>query len=432
MGAIRARLARHPQVVIGGLLAAVVALGWAGYQGTHYYKARSHYQAARQAVDRRDWKAAQGHVTEALRHRPDDPDTHLLAAKVERRLEHLDEARQHLNTCELLQGDETQAVKVERALIRVYAGELTAVEKFLLTRVREGDPESVEILDTLAAAYELNYREAEAQRCLDDLLSRQPDHFDALVRRGRTARNMGWHEDAIRYFEKALRLRPDVDIVRTVLAETLVGYGRFAQARGHFEQLRERQPQNPGLLFGIALCAAGTGEHDTALRLFNQLLDANPNNWTVLNERGKLAVQLDRPEDGVSDLRAADALAPPDVAPTQLVNCLHLLGKSDEARKYQEKVDRILADRARAAQLGDQIRETSPNDPELRYELGSILLRLGKQRDAVHWLRTAIEKDPGHRKTHEALLGFFQSVNAFQEAEYHRRILQQLPGVPPR
>jgi tetratricopeptide (TPR) repeat protein len=234
---------------------------------------------------------------------------------------------------------------------------------------------------------------------------------------------MGWQEDAIQYYEKALLIRPDVDNVRLALAETLVGYGHFDRAQEHLEWLRERQPQNPGVLFGLARCAAATGANDKALQLLNQLLAANPNNWLALNERGKLAVQCDRPEDAVSDLRKADSLAPPDVAPTHLVGCLLLLGKHDEALKYQEKAARILADRKRRAELGDLIREKSPNDPDLRYELGCILLRLGNQRDAVHWFRTALDKDPGHRKTHEALMNFFLSVNAFEQAEQHRRVL---------
>ena len=433
MGAIRVRLAawkgRHPQLTIWGLLAVGMLLCWAGYEGTQYYNARSHYQTAQQAAERRDWKAARESLKEALRLWPDSPDTYLLAARVERRLEHLDVAKQHLDNCQRLQGSETQAVKVERALLRVHAGELAEVEKFLRACVQQDDPATVEILDILAAALELNYREAEAQRCLDDLLQRQPEHFDALVRRGRTARNMGWYEDAIRYYEKALLIRPDVDNVRLAMAELQVGYGLFDQAREHLERLRERQPQNPSVLFGLARCAAGTGENDKALHLFDQMLTANPNNWMVLNERGKLAVQRDRPEDGVSDLRRADSLAPPDVAPTDLVKCLLLLGKHDEARKYQEKAARILADRKRSAELGDLIREKTPNDPEPRHEMGLVLLRLGKQRDAVHWFRTALEKNPGHRKSHEALVEFFQSVNAIEEAEHHRRILQRLPGT---
>lgn len=432
MGAIRAKLAawrrRHPRAVLCGLLAAVALLGWAGYRAVLDHRADSYHRAAREAAERHDWKAAVEQLKEAQRLAPDNAATYLLAARAERRLEHLDAAKRYLDTCQRLEGRETQAIKVERALLRVHEGELAEVEEFLRACVRQDDPDSAEILDILAAALEINYRDAEAQRCLDELLRRQPDHFDALVRRGRTAKSMGWFEDAAQYYERALQVRPDVDSVRLAVAEIQVVLGRFGQAREHFERLRERQPQNASVLFGIARCAAGTGENDKALQLFTRLLEANPNDWMVLTERGWLAVQLDRPQDGEADLRRADALAPPDVPPTQLVKCLRLLGKAEEARKYQEKVDRILADRKRAGELGDLIREKTPDDPELRYELGCILLRQGRNRDAVHWFNTALAKDPGHRKTHEALAEFYQSVRAFDQAERHRRALRGLPS----
>lgn len=427
MTAIRPRLAawigRHPLLTTSGLLGVVALLCWGGYQWNRYRDAQSDYRTAQQAVERHDWKAARVSLKEAMRKWPDSPETVLLAARVERRLEALDEAKKLLDTCQRLQGTETQAIKVERALLRLHAGKLAEVEDFLRECVQRDDPDTVEILDILAGALEISYRDAAAQRCLDELLKRQPRNFDALARRGRMARNMGWHEDAIQYYEKALLIRPDADNLRMALSEVQVGYGHFDRAREHLEWLRERQPQNPGVLFGLARCAAAAGENDKALQLLNQLLAANPNNWLALNERGKLAVQCDRPEDAVADLRKADSLAPPDVAPTHLVSCLLILGRRDEALKYQEKAARILADRKRSAELGDLIREKAPNDPELRYELGSVLLRLGKQRDAVHWFRTALEKDPRHRKTHEALMNFFMSVNAFEQAEQHRRIL---------
>lgn len=435
MGAFRARIAgwtsRHPVAIRTGLLAGVVLIAAGWYFWADYAHARDKYREARDAAERREWKKADELVKEALDLRPDSADNHLLAARVERRLEHLDQARRHLDTAQKLLGGETLAIQVERALVRLHAGEFAAVEPFLRECVRQDSPDSVEILDLMAAALEVNYRVAEAQQCLDDLLRRQPDHFDALVRRGRTARTMGWHEDAVGYFEKALALRPEVDSVRAVLAETQGTYGQFDRARANFEHLLRRQPGNGAYRFGLALCYAGTGQADKALPIFNELLAVNPDNWMALLERGKLAVQQDRPDLGLPDLRRADALAPPDTSPTALVACLLALGKRDEARKYQEKADRILAERKRMSELGDRIRET-PNDPDPRSELGRLLLQVGKQREGVHWLRTALEKDPKYRPAHEALAQFFESVNAVNEALLHRRALQQLGGNPPR
>ncbi len=424
------RLAPYRRSALLVIAIAFVLVCYGAYWGWNYYQTNSRYQTALQTVERREWKRAREQLKELIQQSP-TPDHYLLAARAERRLENLSEAKKLLDLCQRLQGSETDAIKIERALLRIHEGELLEVEQFLRESITNNESHAVEILDLLSAALEVNYREAEAQRCLDELLRRQPEHFDALVRRGRTARNMGWQEDAIQYFQRALRLRPEVDNVRIILAETLVNYGHYDQAREHYETLSQKQSQNPAVPFGLALSYLGTGESNKALQLLNQIIAANPKNWVALNERGKLAIQLDKAEEAVADLRLAESLAPADVAPTHLVSCLLLLGRHEEARKYQEKVARIHADRKLATDLGDRIREQAPNDPELRYQLGTQLLRTGKQRDGVHWLRTAIEKDPNHRKSHEALLDFFQSVNAIEQAEYHRRILQQLTKLPP-
>jgi tetratricopeptide (TPR) repeat protein len=369
-------------------------------------------------------------VEACLRDWSDSPQTHLLAARAARRLELHEEAERHLDTCQRLQGKETQAVRVERALLRVHRGDLAGVEDFLRACVAQDDPDTVEILDILSAALILDYRVADAHRCLDDLLRRQPDHFHALVRRGWTAEKQARYALAVESHQKALDLRPQADNVRLSLAELQVVLGRFADAQEHFEYLRARQPENPSVLFGLARCLSGTGQKEQALALLDRLLARHPNDWKALSERGWVCVQLDRPAEAEAYLRRAESLAPPDLPLlTLLADCLRLLGKQEEARAYRVKADRLKADIQRAGQLGDLIREKSPNDPALRHELACILLRLGKQQDALHWFRTALDKDPAHRPTHESLAAFYEKAGAFQQAHAHRRILEGLGGA---
>jgi tetratricopeptide (TPR) repeat protein len=235
---------------------------------------------------------------------------------------------------------------------------------------------------------------------------------------------MSRYADAVQYLAKALALRPDVDAVRLSLAELEVAVGRFTEAQGHFEQLRERQPNHPSVLFGLARCLAGTGQKEQSLELLDRLLAAHPQDWKALGERGWLAVELDRPAEAEIYLRRAESLAPPDLPLLiRLAECLRLQGKDDQARIYRENADRLKAEFERASYLGDLIREKSPNDPALRHELACILLRLGKPKDALHWFQTALEKDPAHAPTHKSLAEFYDEVGDPEQAARHRRFV---------
>src|SRR5215207_8978298 len=110
VGAIRAKLAawkrQYPRLVLGGLIVVGTLLCWAGYRVERYYEARSHYRAAQQAVEQREWKTALDRLQESQRIEPNNPATYLLAARAERRLENLDNAKKQLDICQRLQGGE--------------------------------------------------------------------------------------------------------------------------------------------------------------------------------------------------------------------------------------------------------------------------------------------------------------------------------------
>jgi tetratricopeptide (TPR) repeat protein len=438
LGGIGTRLAawrqRHPRWAIGGLVVLVALLGGAGYRGGWYLWARSHFRAAQQALDRHAWAEARKHLQACQRVWSDSPAVHLAAARAARRLEKFDEAKEHLDSCQRLPGTPEQALKVERSLLQVWRsnGDLTGQEEFLRDCVRQDDPDAVEILDSLSVALIIQYRILEAHECLGELLRRQPDHFDALARRGVTAKNLGWYAEAVEHLDKALALRPDADNVRLGLAEIQVVLGRFTDAQPHFELLLKHQPGNPSVLFGLARCRAGLGDKEKALPLLDRVLAGNPNDWKALGERGWVAVELDRPAEGETYLRQAIALAPPDVALlVHFADCLRLVGKSEEARENLDKADRLKADIRRADQLGDLIREKDPNNPDLRHELACILLRVGKKPDALHWFGTALEKNPRHRPTHQSLAEFYEQAGDFERAAQHRRFLEGSGGTPP-
>jgi predicted Zn-dependent protease len=399
-------------------------LGGAAYQTYGYFAARGHFRSAQAALDRHDWDAAYKHLGAYLRARPDSPDAHRLAARAARRLNLPDDAQSHLDTCRRLEGEETQATKVEQALLRLHRGDLRGTESFLRASVARDDPDAVEILDILSAALIFDYRLPEAHRCLDDLLRRQPDNFDMLVRHAWTAQNQAWNTVAVESLSKALTLRPEADEVRLSLIQNLLILDRYADALAEAERLHDRQPDNPEVVFTLARCLAGEGQKKRAVELLDGLLPQEPDNPSVLGERGWLAMELDRPDEAEGYLRRAQSVSPPDqVLLTRFADCLRLNGKHDEARRYREKAERLREDTQQALRLTKQIREERPDSPDLYHELACLLLRLDKGPDALRFFHKALEKDPRHRPTHESLAAYFTRVGDARQAAFHRRQL---------
>src|SRR5262249_23361938 len=130
---------QHRRLALGGLVGLAALLSWPSYLGIRFCLARSHFRAAQAAVHRTDWAAAHEQLEASLRGWPVDPAAHLLAARVARRLERLVEAEEHLVACQRLLGEEAQAIKVERALLRVHQRDLAKVEDYLRNCIANED-----------------------------------------------------------------------------------------------------------------------------------------------------------------------------------------------------------------------------------------------------------------------------------------------------
>lgn len=61
----------------------------------------------------------------------------------------------------------------------------------------------------------------------------------------------------------------------------------------------------------------------------------------------------------------------------------------------------------------------------MRYEAGMIFLRNGFTQDGLRWLYTALDADPNHRPTHQALADYFERTGEEAQARHHRRFLDK-------
>jgi predicted Zn-dependent protease len=380
-------------------LGLVALLAAAGYAAFPLVRGEYHARAGLAAAERRDFSAAHEQFVRALEDRPGRPELHLLAARCARRAGLYSQAADHLADCQRLHGS-ADAVSLERALLVATRGQLSEdVEAYLRQYA-----DSAEALEALSRGYCKAHRLASARTCLARWLEREPDSLDALLLRGWVAERQNRHHDAADDYRRAAALDGGHREARLRLAKVLLdGTRQTEQAAAVFVRLWQEAPGAVEVGVGLALCRARTGQPEEAARLLDELLDHNPNDATLLIERGKLALDMDDPAAARGWLEKGVARAPYHYrANYALYRCLAALGESDGARRALEQSRRIEADRRRLDGLIAALNER-PHSPELRTEIGEIYLRHGEPEEAAFWLTGALESAPDYEPARRLL-----------------------------
>jgi len=170
----------------------------------------------------------------------------------------------------------------------------------------------------------------------------------------------------------------------------------------------QHAPANQDLLKALASLSGLRGaEGDTARQAVNQLLAAGENVALLHFCLGGLAWQQGDLEKTRFHFDAAYASAPqaPDIAN----NLAAVLANGEKP------------DLARALAIIQPLVERFPNHPYYRDTRGQILLRLGRDREAVQDLEFSLAKLDDPRPTHKALAQAYRKLGISDLAEEHER-----------
>jgi tetratricopeptide (TPR) repeat protein len=406
---------------------ALLAGGW--YARVHYWLPRKSLGEAELALKQREFERARLELEKCLLAWPKDPRVYFLLARTARRAGDLDQAERHLRQCEQLQGGRSDPrlgdTRLEKVLILAQRGEIAEAERFLRRRIQEGHPDRLLILETLSWEFMGRNRLSEALSLLNLWLEEQPDDYEALVRRGWVEEHMFDMDKAADDYRKALALRPERDNVRQRLTEVLLARNRTTDALAEAEELLRRQPDNPEANYCYARCLRLLGRTQAAEQLLDRLLAGQPRHAKALGMRAELAIEAGRDQEASKLLARAVELDPSDQSlKYTLLLCLNRLGRTKEAKSVEAKMAESAAEIKRMDKLVREVNQ-KPNDPALRYEAGMIFLRNGFTQDGLHWLSTALDVDPNHRPTHQALADYFERTGDESRARPHRQFLDR-------
>jgi Tfp pilus assembly protein PilF len=380
--------------------------------------AGKHYREAREALAREDFAQAQQHLALCAKVWVWGAETRLLQARAARLAGEYDQAETYLRESAEL-GAPPEAVTVERLLRMAQQGDLAEVESRLVGRVLQGHPDSVLILEVLTRAYLANYQLGQARECVRRWLELEPDRVRAWAFRAEVFERVKDKEQFRASYRRLVELEPENLDYRLTLAGLLTDY-EPGEALEHFAHVRARRGDSPVLLTGLARCLLNLGRPDDARPLLDAVLAEHPDDWAALFERARLAQETGTAEEAEPYIRRAAALKPNELGILHgLCTCLERLGKRREAEEVQARLERVKADLARVADLTRKV-ASRPGDPDLRCEVGTILMRNGLEAEGLGWLATALRCDPLHPPTHEALAEYYERTGESERAAEHR------------
>jgi tetratricopeptide (TPR) repeat protein len=327
---------------------------------------------------------------------------------------------------------------------------------------RHSDKKAVQrLIDRVATPYgdlpEAHFAMGLAAVSADDLMRAQGEFQKALQQRpdwesaelayaqllARTSPS-----SAIESLNEFLARKPEARDARLTLARLLISERNYAAARAQFDILLKDSPDNPDVVYPVAMLALQQGDAAGARTQLEKLLKLDfPDKSAVHVFLGQLDEEEKKPDLALDHYRQVTAGDQYIAARGRAAQILLRQGKLEEAREQlrttrggtpAEKIQLILveAQLLREAGRGDEsyaLLEAAlakqPDNPELLYETALAAERQGKPQVLEKHLGHLIKLKPDHAHALNAF-GYSLAERNIRLAEAHKLLTQALALAP--
>jgi tetratricopeptide (TPR) repeat protein len=329
---------------------------------------------------------------------------------------------------------------------------------------RHNDKKAVQkLVDRLAASYdslpEAHFAMSQAaatagdnMRALNEIekaLELRPDwEAAALVRAQLQARSSpGTAIDKLSGF---VSRQPGAGDARLTLARLLISEKQYAEARAHFDRLLKENPDNPEVVYPVAMLALQQGDVATGRQQLEKLLNTDFHDKNAIHFfLGQLDEEQARPDAALEHYRQVTAGEQFVAAHSRAAQILAQQGKIEAARELLHKAAagspdptrfllaeaQLLREAGRGAEalsLLDNALLKQPDNTDLLYEVAMLADRQGKHELLERRLKHLLSLKPDHPQALNAL-GYSWADRNIHLGEAERLIakaVQQAPEDP--
>lgn len=210
------------------------------------------------------------------------------------------------------------------------------------------------------------------------VLADDPNVIDAWFNLGNVYYRAGQYPEAIKYFSKALELKPDYDLPVINMANAYRRMGRDDAALAGYEHYLTIDPKNAHVRYQIGEIQLDRGDLASAEQSFRQALEINPREASARNALGVVAFSRGDRATAEREVRAALEIKK-DVR----------LAHYNLALFAEERNDPATAEAEYRKEL-----ELHPNAYKAAFNLGRLYERLGNTNGQIAALKQAVEQNP--------------------------------------
>jgi tetratricopeptide (TPR) repeat protein len=409
--------------VVSGAI--ILAVGW--FVVYPFWQSEQLLRRGKASLDDFELGEARDQFDRLVAARPDYPEGHYLRARVARMMEDYPHYFDALDRAKEL-GWPEEAMEIERLLRQSQQqGPTGEIEKRIHLYINGSHPEDRILLHGLIRGYFNAHQLSDGLRWLNLWVSRYPDDWFPRLWRGDVRVALKSVPEAIEDYRFVLQKKPNHPTVQGKLGAVYLGTKKNdAEAREAFQTQLKLTPNDVESLTGMATLAWNQGNRSEALDSLQKALSLQPNHIPALCLKAKMIQETD-PKEALELLRRAEKRNPTELQTImQLAELLALQNQTTEAESYREKQKLIATEQEKMDRLVDSITR-EPRNADLRYQLGQSLEKIGRHDEAINWYQTALQIDPGHLPTLEAMAIYFEKrANQPHLARQYRLAIEQL------
>jgi predicted Zn-dependent protease len=221
-------------------------------------------------------------------------------------------------------------------------------------------------------------------------------------------------EQAVGEYQGILKYNPKHYEARLSIARVQMSHlNSVDAARELFEQCLAQRPDDVGAILGLAECERRLSEPDAAesrLRSLEQRELSDDQKSGVWMQLGQILMERRQLPEAIDLLNRVVATEPHNSTAMYTLGLAYASdGKQAEAEKMFQSSKRLDEQFTRLTDI-TIILASQPNQPDLRWEAGQILMDQGLHREGADWMATALMFDPNHLKTHRSLAQYYAEI----------------------